>query len=117
MSNELAILLTLHQLAAAGIFLWATFCVLSPLVRDGVIGCLLFSMLSLAAFSVVLSPVLPTAHALRATVIMDLFVAAVGIRHVWMKLLWPYIVRWYASYRPDGALPQRRATDHPLGGR
>jgi CBS domain containing-hemolysin-like protein len=115
MSSELAILLTLHQLAAAGIFLWATFCVLSPLVRDGVIGCLLFSMLSLAAFAVVFSPVLPTAHALRATVIMDLFVAAVGIRHVWMKLIWPYIQEWY--YRHKGQLmPRRRESDHPLRG-
>jgi hypothetical protein len=115
MSHEYATLLSLHQLAAAGICLWAWFCVFSPLVKDGVIGCVLFGMLGLASFCVVWSPVLPTSHALRATVIMDLFVAAVGIRHAWMKVIWPYVQAWY--FRKIGMeLPRRREADNPLGG-
>jgi len=117
MNSEYEWLLQIHRVAAACIFLWAGFCVFCDVVKDGVIGRVLFTLLALAAFAVVLTPYLPASHAIRATVMMNCLVAAVGFRHAWMKLIWPYISCWYIGYRDQSEPPRRRASDNPLGGR
>ncbi|HSH72328.1 MAG TPA: hypothetical protein VK974_04645 [Methylophilaceae bacterium] len=86
MSNETLFLWQVLQFSAAAIFLWAMFCVFAKRVNDGIVGKIMFSMLGFAAFAVVLAP-----GNARALVIMVMFVAFVGIRHMWMKCFWLHI--------------------------
>lgn len=86
MSSEAIVLLSVFQWSAAVIFLWAFFCVLAKRVDDGIVGKLMFSMLGFAALAVVVSP-----NNARALAILLMFVACVGVRHMWMKCIWGHI--------------------------
>jgi uncharacterized membrane protein YccC len=113
MSNELQLLLGIQHIAAIFIFIWAAFCVLSPLVRTGVVGCVLFGFLMLVSFGVTVSP--PGSMAwLRLNVIMDCFIAACGLRHLWMKCLWPSIRFRYLRLQGKDPIPQRRESDQAV---
>ena len=91
MSNSAYELIQVHQVSAALICLWAWFCVFSTRVNDGLLGKLLFGFLGIAAFGVMVAPVAWPYFNERATVVMNVFVAGVGVRHMWMKCLWGHI--------------------------
>ena len=114
MFNELIFYMIAMQFAASMIFIWSGWCVFYDGVKDGVVGKIFFSALCLSAFAVIMAPKLgPMMHA-RAFVIMNLCVGLVGLRHMCVKLFWPYVIRWYFRLI-DIWLPRHREGDDPLG--
>lgn len=91
MTNDYLELVSLQKAAAAVIFIWAWFCVFNHRVNDGILGKILFGLLGMAALAVYLSDHVGVWDSTRATIIMNIFVALVGVRHMWMKCLWHHI--------------------------
>ena len=72
----------IHVIAYIIIFLWATWCVLSHHVKDGVLGKVMYSALSVAALSALIADT--GLHAKSDTIII-LCLAGIGIRHFTIK--------------------------------
>lgn len=68
---------------------WSTWCVLSPFVKDGIIGKFIFSCLSISSLAVVLG-----GDSLAFTM-MNCSIAAVGVRHLWMRHAWKHVVKYF----------------------
>lgn len=86
--------LHINQLAACVIFTWAVFCIFSHAVNDGVFGKIIYSAVALSAFGVMVGvPALD--YPARAEVVLNCSIAAVGARHMLMKLFWSKIKRQY----------------------
>lgn len=83
----------LNMAACAVIFVWATWCALSPRVRDGVLGKVMFAMCAMAALAVILGPQGGYDGPRSAEVTLNASVALLGLRHVAMKFLWPRLCR------------------------
>ena len=67
------------------ILLWATWCVFSQSVKDGILGRIMYSSIAIAAFAAIFSE-----HALtiyRSNQIVVVAVACIGLRHFFMKML------------------------------
>lgn len=80
--------------ATAVIFVWSTWCVLSPSVNDGIIGKLIFSLAALSALGVMCGHIGEQSEGHRTSAaLLNLSMALMGVRHVTMKYLWPRIVR------------------------
>ena len=90
-------LFIVNAVAAAVICVWATWCVLSPNVNDGIVGKLIFSCTALAAFACATSP----AYELHTEpeVTLNVCLALLGIRHWMMRIVTPAIRR--RMQRPD----------------
>lgn len=78
-------MITLNVVAVVVIVLHGFWCLLSRRVSDGVVGKVLYLMLILAALGVLSNPGQSAEAALNCTV------AAIGLRHFWMKTFWPRI--------------------------
>lgn len=78
-------MMSLNVVAVAVIVLWAFWCLLSPRVSDGVVGKVLYMLLVLAALGVLSHP------GERAETILNCTFAAIGVRHFWMKTVFPHI--------------------------
>lgn len=99
--------LVLNTIAADLIFVWAAWCVLSKKVNDGIVGKVIFSALSIAAFAVFSSGIQGKFNQ-PAEVAMNVSVAGLAIRHFWMRHYWADIRKIiFPSYRP-----MRRSTDN-----
>jgi len=85
--------LTLNMIAAAVIMAWAMWCAFSPRVNDGLLGKLLFALAALAAFGVLVGPAYGYAEPHPAEVTLKGCIAALGVRHWWLKTVWPAVVR------------------------
>lgn len=79
----------INMLALCVICAWSTWCVLSPSVRDGIIGKVMFSSLSISSVSVVLG-----GDSLAYTM-MNASIAAIGVRHVFMRHAWKHVVKYF----------------------
>jgi len=103
MISNYQVLLQVKLIAAAFICLWGWFCVFYPKVNDGILGKILFGLLGFSAFAVCVSDKVSFVDSTRAEVIMNLFVALVGIRHMWMKCIWGHLkamcTRWAICVR------------------
>lgn len=75
----------INQLAVLMIVFWAFWCLLSPKVSDGLVGKVLYLLLGLAALGVLSNP------DRNSETILNCTFAALGVRHVWMKLFFPKI--------------------------
>lgn len=78
-------MITVNVVAVWVIVLWAFWCILYRRVSDGIVGKVLYLLLMLAAFGVLSNPGQGSETALNCTV------AAIGVRHVWMKTVFPHI--------------------------
>lgn len=78
-------MITLNLVAVVVIVLHGFWCLLSRRVSDGVVGKVLYLLLILAALGVLSNPGQASEVALNCTV------AAIGVRHFWMKTFWPRI--------------------------
>lgn len=76
-------MMTVNTVAITIIVLWAFWCLLSPRVSDGIIGKVLYLLMMLAALAVLSNP-----EQGRETN-LNMVIAAIGIRHFWMKTYWP----------------------------
>lgn len=88
-------ILAINMVACSIICAWATWCIFSPGVRDGVIGKLLFATVAIAALSVVLGPGYGYHQPDAPGVTLHVCIAALGLRHIVMKHLWPvFVAKW-----------------------
>ena len=72
----------IHVIAYIIIFLWATWCVLSHHVKDGVVGKVMYSTLSVAAVAALIADT--GLHAKSDTIII-FCLAGIGVRHFVIK--------------------------------
>ena len=78
---------TLSMLAAVVTFAWATWCVFSPAVHDGVIGKVIYSTIALASFAIIAGSHISAAP----MVTLNLCLAALAVRHFLLRTIWPHI--------------------------
>lgn len=78
---------TLSVAAVGGIVVHAVWCLLCRRVSDGIIGKLLYLLLSLAAFSYLSHP----SH--NSQMLLNVSFFAIGVRHWWMKSMWKHVKR------------------------
>lgn len=81
--------MTLPLVSIYVISVWAFWCLLSRRVSDGIIGKVLYMLLVLAALGLLSHPGETSQTALNATFAM------IGVRHFWMKTVWPHIRAGY----------------------
>jgi hypothetical protein len=78
---------TVSSIAVGLIVVHAIWCLLCPRVSDGVLGKLLYLLLSLAAFAFISRP------SPFSQMLLNLSFASIAIRHWWMKTYWLQIKR------------------------
>lgn len=78
-------MITLNMFAVSLIVPWAFWCLLSRRVSDGVVGKVLYLLLCLAALGVLSN------QDQQSQTLLNCTVAAIGIRHFWMKTFWQRI--------------------------
>ena len=78
-------MITVNVVAVSVIVLWAFWCILYRRVSDGIVGKILYMLLMLAALGVLSNP------GQNAETVLNCTVAAIGIRHFWMKTAWPHV--------------------------
>ncbi|CAI8806262.1 Holin [Pseudomonas sp. IT-P74] len=84
----------INSIACGVIALWATWCVLSGRVRDGILGKLIYSAIAISGF-VVMTPnqnifIGPTTAGLTLHVAL----ALAGLRHIFMVIWWQRVKAW-----------------------
>ena len=78
---------TVSLIAVGLIVVHAIWCLLSPRVSDGVLGKLLYLLLSLAAFAFISRP------SAFSQMMLNLSFAGIAVRHWWMKTYWARVKR------------------------
>lgn len=78
---------TLSVIAVGGIVVHSFWCLTCQRVSDGIIGKLLYLLLSLAAFSYLSHP------SLHSQALLNIGFFAIGVRHWWMKVIWKHVKR------------------------
>lgn len=89
----MSLMIFLNMAACFVVFAWATWCALSPRVKDGILGKLMFAVLALSALGMMLGPNGWYGGRQAAETTLHLAMALLCLRHLTMKLLWPRIVR------------------------
>ncbi|WP_323150717.1 hypothetical protein [Pseudomonas glycinae] len=85
----------INFIACGLIALWATWCVLSGKVRDGVIGKLIYSAIAISGFVVMsreqtIFMMGPT----TAGITLHVSLALAGMRHIFMVIWWQRVKTW-----------------------
>jgi hypothetical protein len=85
----------INSVACGLIALWATWCVLSGRVRDGVIGKLIYSAIAISGFVVMsreqnIFMMGPT----TAGITLHVSLALAGMRHIFMVIWWQRVEAW-----------------------
>lgn len=85
----------INSIACGLIALWATWCVLSGRVRDGVIGKLIYSAIAISGFVVMsreqnIFMMGPT----TAGITLHVSLALAGMRHIFMVIWWQRVKGW-----------------------
>lgn len=95
-----------NMIAASIIFLWATWCVISSSIHDGILGKLIYAATSIAAFSMLANGFMgrmpPSTDAT-----LHLCMAALAIRHFILRHYWPQLRCKLMRH----TIPQRRESD------
>lgn len=78
-------MVTINLVAIWVIVFWALFCMLYRRVSDGIVGKVLYVLLMLAALGVWSNP------GQQSETLLNITFAAIGIRHAWMKTVFPHI--------------------------
>lgn len=94
--------------------IWATWCVLSGKVRDGVIGKIIYAVIALSGYAVLArSDRIFFAPSIAGTTLLA-FLALVGARHIFIVMYWQQVKAWLCRvlscehclkdcwYGPDG---------------
>lgn len=84
----------INQFACSILLVWATWCCLSSKVNDGVLGKIIFGCIAITSLSVVLSPAYYGQAVPQVPgVILHICIAALGIRHMFIKYIWPVVLK------------------------
>jgi hypothetical protein len=88
----------INAIAAGAIAIWATWCVLSGKVRDGVIGKVLYAIIAISGYAILARSerMFFTANTAWATLMVSLALA--GMRHMFMLTYWPRVKRWICRH-------------------
>lgn len=84
----------LNAYAAGLIAFWATWCVLSGRVQDGVIGKLLYAVIAISGYAILARSDRFFFTPNSAGVTMHVALALAGLRHMLMVMYWPRVKRW-----------------------
>ncbi len=104
----------INGIAAGLIALWATWCVLSGKVRDGVIGKVLYSIVAISGYAILARSdrLFFTPNSAGVTMLVGL--ALLGMRHMFMLTYWPSVKRWLcARLSCEGCLRDNRFGSEP----
>ena len=77
-------MLSLNVVACSVVFVWASWCIYAPTVKDGVFGRLFYSVIAIASFAVASCLAEPRTLAAAQTA-MTVGFAGLGVRHFVMK--------------------------------
>ncbi|MFJ3486592.1 hypothetical protein ACIPL1_24785 [Pseudomonas sp. NPDC090202] len=84
----------LNAYAAGVIAVWATWCVLSRRVRDGIVGKVLFSVIALAGYAILARSDRFFFTPNTAGVTLHIALALAGARHMFMLTYWQRVKVW-----------------------
>lgn len=80
----------INFIAVLVIFIWSSWCVVYSGVKDGIVGKLFFSLVAISALAVIIHTV-NGHYAQRPFITMNVSIALVGARHVFLS--------WLKNYR------------------
>lgn len=75
----------INLVAVVGIFIWASWCVIYHGVKDGLVGKLLFACVAISALAIIIHS-LTGRYEARPFITMNVCIAMVGLRHVFINL-------------------------------
>lgn len=78
----------INTLACVVISIWATWCAFSTRVKHGLFGKSMYAIVSIASLCMVLAPSWNVVAIHSAEVTLHVAIAALGVRHVFMKYFW-----------------------------
>ncbi len=84
----------INSIACGLIALWATWCVLSGKVRDGILGKLIYSAIAISGFVVMARNQSIFFGPTTAGVTLHVSLALAGVRHVFMVTWWQRVKGW-----------------------
>jgi hypothetical protein len=104
----------LNAYSAGIIAFWATWCVLSGKVRDGVIGKILYAIVAISGYAILARSDRFFFTPNSAGVTMHVALALAGLRHMFMVTYWPAVKRWLCSRLScEGCLRDHRFGSEP----
>jgi hypothetical protein len=99
----------LNAFAGGFIALWASWCVLSGRVRDGVLGKILYATIAISGYAILARSDRFFFTPNSAGVTMHVALALAGLRHMFMVTYWPAVKRWMCAHLScDGCLRDHR---------
>lgn len=84
----------INSIACGLIALWATWCVLSGKVRDGIIGKIIYSAIAISGFVVMTRNQTLFIGATNAGLTFHASLCLAGLRHMFMVMYWPAVKKW-----------------------
>jgi hypothetical protein len=84
----------INSIACGLIALWATWCVLSGKVRDGIIGKIIYSAIAISGFVVMSRNQTLFIGATNAELTFHASLCLAGMRHMFMVTYWPAVKKW-----------------------
>lgn len=84
----------INAVACGLIAFWATWCVLSGKVRDGIIGKLIYSAIAISGFVVMSRNQSIFFGQTTAVLTMHVTLALAGVRHIFMVIWWQRVKAW-----------------------
>ena len=84
----------INSVACGLISLWATWCVLSGKVRDGILGKLIYTAISISGFVVMARSQNIFFGPSTAGLTLHVSLALAGVRHVFMVTYWQRVKAW-----------------------
>lgn len=84
----------INSIACGLIALWATWCVLSGKVRDGIVGKLIYSTIAISGFVVMARNQTLFFGPTNAGLTLHVSLALAGVRHIFMVTWWLTVKAW-----------------------
>jgi len=84
----------INSIACGLIALWATWCVLSGRVRDGILGKLIYSTVAISGFVVMTRSQNVFFGPTTAGLTLHMALALAGLRHIFMVIWWARVRAW-----------------------
>jgi hypothetical protein len=84
----------INSIACGLIALWATWCVLSGRVRDGILGKLIYSTIAISGFVVMTRNQNIFIGPTTAGLTLHVSLALAGLRHIFMVIWWLRVKAW-----------------------
>lgn len=84
----------INSIACGLIALWATWCVLSGRVRDGILGKLIYSAIAISGFVVMTRNQNIFIGPTSAGLTLHVSLALAGLRHIFMVIWWQRVKAW-----------------------